>query len=375
MTFSIEGANATNSATPASRRQTAGTADVQSRAMARGRRRTVVLVSATLLAGCGRPRDAGSGPDFVLAALHSDAAGQPTARGRILATLSPFAGRLYVGYGDIDANTGPIVVAAFDPARAGFAREWTSDTEAVYTYRAFGGRLVAPGIDPRAAADYAIGPPWRDLRPVGADHVYDVATLDGRELWLAGSQGLDATLWRVDERGRGREALRVAPEDRGGDDFARFYFVFTLQGRLYVQARDFHAGPKAAAQVWDGSGWSPGPNLLPAPDAQGWHPQPFGERVVYLGRQTVHPQGSPLFVFDGVGVAQPLGALVHDVAIAEGRLAALATDGRILITTDLSNWTQAARAPAGSRSLGALGRDLYVGTEQGALYRSKRPLP
>ena len=328
---------------------------------------------ALLLAACGTGTDTGTvDGDFVRVAVHLGALGQPTARGRILAVLFPFEGRLYAGYGDIDANTGPIAVAAYDPARGALERDWTSDTEAVYTYRVVDGRLIAPAIDPRVEADFASGPPWRDQRPVRADHVYDAATLSGRDLWLAGSQGLDAVLWRIDETGRPSEVLRVPPEDRSGDDFGRFYFAFAHQGRLYVHARDFYRGPKPASLVWDGRSWSDGPSLLPLPDAQGWHPQPFAGRIVYTSRQTVaSADGSRLLVFDGASVSQPLPDPVRDVAVGGGRVAALLADGRILVTANLADWTEAARAPARARSVGWLGRDLYVGTDASEILRAR----
>lgn len=329
---------------------------------------------ALLLAGCACGADPDD-RDFVTVAVHAGAAAQPTARGRILAVLAPFQGRLYTGYGDIDANAGPIAVEAYDPARGALAREWTSDTEAVYTYRVFDGRLVAPAIDPRFDSDYAIGPPWRDLRPVRADHVYDAATLSGRDLWLAGSQGLDAVLWRIDENGQAAVALRVPPADTSGNDFGRFYFVFAFQGRLYVHARDFNRGPKPASLVWDGRAWSEGPSLLPSADAQGWHPQPFAGRIVYAARQTVASvEGSRLLVFDGASVSQPLADPVRDVAVGETRVAALLADGRILVTANLADWTEEARAPVNARSVGLLGRDLYVGTDASEILRARRPL-
>ena len=64
------------------------------------------------------------------------------------------------------ANTGPIDVTAWDPARGGFARMHTSDTEAIYSYRAIGDALYAPATDRRDHADYAVGEPWRDENPV-----------------------------------------------------------------------------------------------------------------------------------------------------------------------------------------------------------------
>ena len=159
-----------------------------------------------------------------------------------------------------------------------------------------------------------------------------------------------------------------------GDDFGRFYFVFAHQGRLYAHARDFYRGPKPASLVWDGSTWSEGPSLLPAADAQGWHPQPFAGRIVYTSRQTVaSADGSRLLVFDGAAVSQPLASPVRDVAVGGGRVAALLADGRVVVSANLADWAEEARAPANARSIGWLGRHLYVGTAAGEILRARHP--
>src|SRR5262245_42593225 len=44
------------------------------------------------------------------------AARQPTPRGRTLHATKGWMGRLYFGYGDIEANTGPIEISSYDPA-------------------------------------------------------------------------------------------------------------------------------------------------------------------------------------------------------------------------------------------------------------------
>jgi hypothetical protein len=127
--------------------------------------------------------------------------------------------------------------------------------------------------------------------------------------------------------------------------------------------------------VWDGRAWSEGPSLLPAPDAQGWHPQPFAGRIVYTSRQTVaSAEGSRLLVFDGARVSQPLADAVRDVAVGGDRVAALLADGRILVTANLADWSEEATAPANARSVGWLGRDLYVGTDASEILRARRPV-
>jgi hypothetical protein len=308
----------------------------------------------------------------VLAGVHPGAAGQPTEIGRTLATLVAWDGRLYGGYGDINANAGPIAVISFDPRKGAFAREWASDTEAIFTYRPIAGRLFAPATDPRAAADYAVGPPWKDERPIGCTHAYDMATLTGDDLWLVGSAGVDAVAWRSLDAGRSwRESLRVTPAGEPGEDYSRFHFAGVLGRSLYVQASDYHHGPKPASSVFDGRRWSSGPNLLPAPAVRGWHAVGFANRLVYQSDQTVAAGVSQLLAFDGRRVSLPLAEAIHDFTTDRGSLLALTTQGEVLRTRDLARWQRVATAPPGSRSIGALGGAIYVGTTDSRLYRSR----
>lgn len=313
--------------------------------------------------------------DFSFVGVHPGAVEQPTERGRILATLAAWDGRVYAGYGDINANTGPIAVAPFDPRTGTFEQEWVSDTEAVYTYRPIGGLLYAPAIDRRADADFAVGKPWRDVRSPMTDHAYDMATLTGADLWLVGSEGLDAVAWRSRDGGRTwAESLRVRPFDVTGKDFSRFFFVFADRGRLYVHASDSHHGPKPASKVFDGEAWSDGPNLLPLNYARGWHPVSFAGLTVYQSAQTVKLTESRLLSFDGEKVELPLAAPIRDFVVDRGRLFALTTRGTIERTRDLLSWSTVASAPPGGRSIGALDGFVYIGTADSKLYRSRRRL-
>ena len=57
-------------------------------------------------------------------------------------TLFGWQGRLYVGYGDANANSRPDRGHLLGPRhRQGPAPHWVSQTEAIYSYRAIGERL------------------------------------------------------------------------------------------------------------------------------------------------------------------------------------------------------------------------------------------
>jgi hypothetical protein len=70
-------------------------------------------------------------------------------------------------------------------------------------------------------------------------------------------------------------------------------------------------------------------------------------------------------------VSLPLAEAIHDFTTDRGSLLALTTQGEVLRTRDLARWQRVATAPPGSRSIGALGGAIYVGTTDSRLYRSR----
>src|SRR5687768_9794362 len=76
---------------------------------------------------------------FVTIGTHPGASAQSTSVGKQIATLFPWKGKLYAGYGDYGASTGPIDLYAFDPDSQKFTFQWEANTEAIYIFRAFNG--------------------------------------------------------------------------------------------------------------------------------------------------------------------------------------------------------------------------------------------
>ena len=302
---------------------------------------------------------------------HGWAAAQPTTTGQRIVDLEVVGGKVYAGYGDYGANTGPITLAAYDPATGGsFEAAFTSDTEAIYNIRDIGGEVVAPATDPRVAADYAVSGPWRDEDRLGATHVFDSVTVTGTDLWMVGSQDLDAVAWRsVDGGTTWTEELRVAPTSGVTGDFARFYFAAALDGRLYVQAVSNKSGPAPTSKVFEAGAWTDGPNLLPT-GGLGWRPIPFGQGFVYHGYG--HGYLADVLYFDGT-VSRSTGVFGLDVEVQDGVAWVLDAEGRVLRSTDLVNWETVAHGPADGRSLAVDGTDVYVGTASSELWSYATP--
>jgi hypothetical protein len=319
----------------------------------------------------------GASADFELLGTHPHAAQQPaTSRGGMLETLFGWQGQLYVGYGDIDRNTGPIWVTSWDPAAGIFWDHFLAHTEAIWNYRALGARLYVPAMDPAEAA-YAFGPPWEDGTPQTTPifHNFDMATLTGTDLWIVGPKwvppgqpNLGVAYRSVDGGASWTASLEVPAQVAGRA--VRLYFAGVYQGKLYVHPVESSSGPHPTSWVFDGGTWSNGPSLLPRSDMTGWRPVVFAGRMVYKSKWA-NESPSDLLAFDGTQVTFPLATGIRDFTVSGAELFVLTETGAVLRTTDLASWTPVATAPPWSRSIGALDGRLYVGTEDSRLYRLK----
>lgn len=302
-------------------------------------------------------------PTVALVGTSAGAAAQPTSQGRMIADLHVHDGLVYAGYGDYNANTGPIMIAGIDPDTGVIGTSHLSDTDAVYNLRTVNGHLVAPAIDSRTSADFAIDGPWRDQAPVASSHVFDMVTLDGRDLWMVGSKGADAVAWRSFDGGSTwNEVKRVAPDSQSG--YMRFYFAAVVDGRLYLQAVSSDQGPASGSLVFDGSQWSGGPSLLPN-GGFGWRPEPFGAGVVL--KAWGHGWGGAVYYFDGTATREV--GVAYDIEVADSTLYLLGVDETITKTADLTSWDVVGRGPSGGRSLATEGTRIFVGDEASAIWK------
>src|SRR5829696_5993845 len=127
-----------------------------------------------------------------LITTHPHAAAQGSAVGTNLVDTRAFNGRIYFGYGDIDANTGPIVISSYDPTTNQWQDHLTFDTERIERFRVIGGELWAPATDPHGAADpeYAKGSArheWSQIDAGRSIKVLDVVERVPGDVFLVGS--------------------------------------------------------------------------------------------------------------------------------------------------------------------------------------------
>jgi hypothetical protein len=309
---------------------------------------------------------------FVRVATHPQASVQPTATGRSLVTLQSWNGRLYSGFGDYQANTGPIALTSFDGTGFASPPELLADTEAVYTFRVIDGKLYAPSIDPRVSSDFAVGTSvgggasWSNPTVVGSAHAFDIVSLTGSDLWLVGaSWNGDAVAWRsLDGGATWQQALAVSPVSGIAGDFARFYGAAVYQGKLYVQARDYYGAVHPASRVFDGTSWSDGPNL-----GTFNHARVFAGKLLYHGGRHAGWSSDYLKAFDGVSSRPVLSSPIYDYTIAGRTVYALGSDGWVRKSQNLTAWSKLAEAPAAARSIAIFNGSVYVGGTDSSLYK------
>lgn len=307
-------------------------------------------------------------PAFRLLGTVSQAAAQPTARGRRLHVVHPFGGRILAGYGDYGANTGPIDVVGLDAKTGTAQRLYTAATEEISVIERFRSGVLIPHIDPRRPSDreYTLGPPWRSPRPLGALHVYDALPRPGGELFLSGSvRGCRLSCGRVWRSKDGGATWSVSfTEER---PYPASYRCFGL-GAL---GREVLVGCQSGAYEFDGTRWAParalGTSL--AQDAL------YDDRLVYASSGLYREPESPssgLFAYDGTESVAVYPGQVFDVTRAGRDLYVLEPEGIVRRTSDLDrpDWRVVADGPDRAVSLATYGKRLVLGTTDSRIYVS-----
>jgi hypothetical protein len=190
--------------------------------------------------------------NFTELGTHPEAAAQTTDQGKTLNSLAVFDGKLLASYGDYNANTGPITINPFDLTSQTFDGSAISvPAESIGTWRVINGKIYATTIDPTCSGScpagyvvYTPGSGWEVKTPVNAEHMYDIATLDGTDLWMFGSAGgATSTAWRSTDDGQTWNVVQTYENVPGGDNSERYHWGAVLDGKMYMQS-DYSSTPK-----------------------------------------------------------------------------------------------------------------------------------
>jgi hypothetical protein len=353
-----------------------------------------------VIAGTGNPvvippywRDLGQ--DATIAA-------ESTALAQSIGCLTPYDGKIYLGYGDSQNDTGPTSVRSYEPG-VGFATEVSNvATEAMRTNRVVDGDLWMLSNDARGSnntnPDYVHfdGSTWTtvDDDDIWAAHVYDICDFGG-DLFLAGSacnsggaacvpgtHSTPAAVWRSTDGGSTwAQVLSVSGRHRA-------YFIFPLNGYVWVQTIYLASGANAldsvARRSSNGTSWSNSSvNLLPQNEGCGWKPYVIGSQAAYLTKPgtgedhstftIINNADNYLTVFDGSTTVTEKTAIgtVYDHHFDGTTLYVLTQAQEILTTTDLSTFTEVTDdAPAAGRSICVDDEGvIYVGTTDSHLWK------
>ena len=293
---------------------------------------------------------------------------KPNESGRTIRSLTMDNGKFYVGYGDYIVNGGPTKVTTFDPATKVFAESGlTAPTEEITTFRKINGTLYAPWSDPTGSATANQGystnasGTWTNQYKAPAEHVFDVATLTGSDLWMVGSaknvvdgKGGAAAYRSTD----GGASWSLAAKDTSSTEMGRerYYWAAALNGKMYMQAQDVLEG--APLRVFNGTTWSTMAGVTPCSTVEARAVEVFKGRIICT------KYGFGVMAFDGTRATQVMpqtswNVLDFDVP-GDGYIYALSRGG-VYRSADGLSWTGLTTVPEYAWSIGVHNGTIYLG--------------
>ena len=294
---------------------------------------------------------------------------KPTASGKTIRSLTMSNGKFYVGHGDYIENSGPTKVSTFDPVTRTFAEAGlTAPTEEITTFRKINGKLYAPWTDPTGSATAKQGystnasGTWTNEYMAPAEHVYDVASLNGSDLWMVGSaknivgtKGGAAAYRSTDAGKTWNLVARDTSVTEGG--YERYYWAAALGGKMYMQAEDVAGG--APLRVFNGTTWSTLSGLTPCTSVEARAVEVFNNKILcphYAKGLTAFDGRRATTVLPMFGIGY-----VRDFDVpGDGYIYALAARG-IYRSADGVTWTGLATTPDLAWSIGVHNGTIYLG--------------
>jgi hypothetical protein len=312
---------------------------------------------------------------------HPWAVKQTSAMGRALRNVHAFHGRVYFGYGDLNANTGPIQISSYDPIARSWADHLLLETQSIERFVEIGNELWAPCADTaftfNNSCQYASGDAthtWQAHSFTKTLHTMDATERVPGEVLLGGSSALSPTapgafVWRSIGGGPFQQ---IFPTD-GGDietSGGPFLGLATLRGVSYVSP---------SVWTWDGTAWTHARTPTDAVDpillSDFIHPVTFADHIVF------GTFGGYLWKFDGAHTVS-LGIRTIDTPTAvafteapvvifelsEGHLLVASDSGDLLMSTDLAQFRCIGKVPADVRGVGSIDGVVFFGGADGHVY-------
>ncbi len=326
----------------------------------------------------GPPLDPRCETQAAFVTTHPHASQQATAIGQDLVDVRGFHGRVYFAYGDLNQNTGPIVVSSYDPATKTWQDHLTFDTERIERFQIIGDQIWAPAADPRGALpdpEYAVGSAthvWKQVDIGPSLHVTDAIERVPGEVLLTGTAWVNqaarlggGSVWRSVDGGAFDRIFPLFDDAGAPTLFDGIYVPFmgaALHGTAYVTGL-------GGAWAYDGGEWA---NGVPLNDF--FRPVTFADRLVFAAAGDLYASDGvtrkrlDIRLFENPALWQFVLEPIPTFQSTEQHLVAIDVARNVLATDDLTHWSCIGKAPADVRSIGSLDGVVYFGGAGGRVY-------
>lgn len=355
----------------------------------------------------GDAADPRCGTQATLLGTHPHASLQPTPLGKTLGDTRGWKGLLYFGYGDFEANTGPIHITTFEPKTkvwqdrpVGYFESGTGAakttpafaTHAIERFTPIGDSLYTTAAQPIAATpfdgttapEYAVatgGHDWKqiDIAPRTL-HITSAIERAPGDIYLTGS-AIMSTDAAVGAAANGRAGGHIWRSVDGGPFFQLFpdFDASTPESQYYDITGGWIVGAALGGVAYmsesgfiykhDGGAWDFweefGQFLAPAPFAGHIVFADLGQFFAFDGAKR---KNLDFRFFESPGRYQTKKEPLALFQVTEGRLLAVKHTGDVMMTTDLGTWSCIGKAPADATSIGSLDGVVYFGSVNSAVY-------
>ena len=326
------------------------------------------------------PINAAVNMSFTTIGTHPEANAQPTSIGKNVYDLAVADGNVYMGYGDYNDNTGPVHINPYSISSGSFeGSQLEVPSEEISVFRNINGRLYAPMTDPRLPFTSDVGyserasdGSWSNQLKAPAIHIYDMASLDGNDLWMVGSSVEEdgstlrgATAYRSNDGGTTWNVAMTDVSEPVGNGFERYYWVAKINDKIYMQAHD--TDHNAPMRSFDGASWEEGTTTEVCPTIRANKIEVFDNKMVCsIGNDQLR-------LFDGTTYTDitPVGQIgsAKDFYVNEDYLYVLGSN-TIVRTQDLDTWEIVSAAPIKAQSIAVDDDYVYLGDDSAKLLRS-----
>lgn len=344
-----------------------------------------ILLTAAVAVGTltAAPAAVAASPELTYTKLPTNPviAAQKTYRGLTIQDMALQNGELYTGYGDYAANTGPIQVTSMNTTTKAFKNWVSTPNEEINTYREIDGKLYTTQIDPRLAWNANVGyssnvtGKWATSNVTPFIHVFDIASTDGKDLWMAGSIAKadgktpdGAAIKRSTDGGKTWTTVKRTTSFNGADaaEFDRYYWLASINGKMYMKpAVSPTPGTTNPIEVWDNGNWSTIEDPINAVNVT------EAQKVVTFKNKIYTAGYYGVRVIDGTTVSRSTSYPLmgpSDFYVTTDKLYALSPNG-VAATTDGVSWSiVTGTVPNAATESGFYGASLAVDTVTDTLY-------